>query len=127
MKDKNIIEGQLPRVYDLVIKRDKLEGYSLNTEHDEGKHKAILWRSALGFTVEDIDCIIYEIRRLVPFYKAYPSGDSGHGMRYAVYIIMTGKDGRAAKVRTAWIDCKIKNETRLITAFPNNDEEAVLL
>ncbi len=36
----------------------KVETYSLNTEHSEGKHKAILFRAKLGITIENKEVLI---------------------------------------------------------------------
>jgi len=38
----------LPRATEAVIPADKLVDYALNTEHPRGRHKARVFRSALG-------------------------------------------------------------------------------
>ncbi len=38
-----------------IVDREKLTGYCLNPEHPRGKHKARVFATALGFTVENAD------------------------------------------------------------------------
>jgi hypothetical protein len=44
---------KLPNAERAVVEIEKLRDYSLNPGHDEGKHKARVFRAALGFTRAD--------------------------------------------------------------------------
>ena len=45
--------AKLPNAERAVVDIAKLRDYSLNPTHDVGKHKARVFRSALGLTVDD--------------------------------------------------------------------------
>ena len=47
--NRSVHPNALPNYQRAVILREKLEGYSLNPEHPVGKHKAIVFKSALGY------------------------------------------------------------------------------
>jgi hypothetical protein len=44
---------KLPNGDRAIVPLDKLEGYCLNIEHEQGKHKARVFRRALNLGVED--------------------------------------------------------------------------
>jgi hypothetical protein len=46
---------QLPNPDQALIPFEKLEGYSLNSNHPEGRHKAIVFRSALDIGLEEAE------------------------------------------------------------------------
>jgi hypothetical protein len=46
---------KLPNAERAVVDIAKLQDYSLNPAHDVGKHKARVFRSALGLTISDAD------------------------------------------------------------------------
>ena len=50
---KKVHPNVLPNYQKAVIRQDKTEGYVLNPIHPVGKHKAIVFKSALGFTQTD--------------------------------------------------------------------------
>jgi hypothetical protein len=45
--------AKLPNAERALVDIRKLRDYSLNPEHDEGKHKARVFKAALGFTRAD--------------------------------------------------------------------------
>jgi len=45
----------LPRAQDAYGVDEKLRAYSLNPSHDVGSHKARVFRSVLGITLDDVD------------------------------------------------------------------------
>ena len=47
---------RLPNSDKAVVEIGKPLDYSLNPHHAVGKHKARVFRSALGITMEDADC-----------------------------------------------------------------------
>jgi hypothetical protein len=46
---------QLPNPDQALIPFEKLEGYSLNLNHSEGRHKAIVVRSDRDWSVDTLD------------------------------------------------------------------------
>jgi len=80
----------------------KVAGYCLNGRHEEGRHKARVFSSALGIGHTDAgwlrDCFLEGITR----YEAIEQEPSPYGRRFIVDLeICHGK--RCAMVRTAWI------------------------
>lgn len=99
------------------IRREKLEGYALNPEHDKGRHKALVFKSVLGFDQPDWELLKERILGLLPYYEAVLQSEGQWGRRYKVILPITGPNGRTASVETAWI---IRPETdfpSLITAL----------
>jgi hypothetical protein len=46
---------KLPNPHKAVVEISKLRDYSLNVDHSVGKHKARVFRAALGLTVKQAD------------------------------------------------------------------------
>ena len=109
--DSDIIK--LPRYEDSVIPKAKFTEYALNPAKDPNKAKA--FELALGYTAENADHLIEQIRSNLPLYKAVEKGDRGYGMTYEVIMDVTGPNGKTAKVLTAWIDDRSNGEMRLTT------------
>lgn len=103
----------LPRYESSVIPKAKFTEYALNPSKDPDKAKA--FKTALGYTTENADHLIEQIRSSLPLYKAVEKGDRGYGMTYEVIMDITGPNGKTAKVLTAWIDDRNKGEMRLTT------------
>ncbi|WP_303838888.1 DUF6883 domain-containing protein [Selenomonas ruminantium] len=106
---KNLLEGAefktnvIPAAAKAVIPRQKVFGYALNREHSTGKHKAIVFESALGYNISNGDELIQEIHQKLKEVSAQQQSNEGYGDRYAVDMPITGPNGKTAIVRTAWI------------------------
>lgn len=109
--DSDIIK--LPRYEDSVIPKAKFTEYALNPAKDPNKAKA--FELALGYTAENADHLIEQIRSNLSLYKAVEKGDRGYGMTYEVIMDITGPNGKTARVLTAWIDDRSNGEMRLTT------------
>lgn len=84
---------------DLGAKKD----YSLNFRHREGQHKARVFLSRLGISLENAD----ELRRAVLAAAATseevePRGDNGFGEVFVLRFPLEAASGRAL-ILTAWI------------------------
>lgn len=104
---------KLPKYENSVIPKAKFTEYALNPAKDPNKAKA--FELALGYTTENADHLIEQIRSNLPLYKAVEKGDRGYGMTYEVIMDVTGPNGKTAKVLTAWIDDRSNGEMRLTT------------
>ena len=106
---KNLLKGAefktnaIPAAAEAVIPRQKVFGYALNMEHPTGKHKAIVFESALGYNISNGDELIQEIHQKLKEVSAQQQSNEGYGDRYAVDMPITGPNGKTAVVRTAWI------------------------
>jgi hypothetical protein len=92
----------LPNAERAVVEIEKLLTYSLNPEHEVGKHKAVVFKAALGITLDDADWLRETILRQVASAEAARGPASPFGEKYVVDMEVT-RGNRSAVVRTAWI------------------------
>jgi len=105
----------LPRYREAVIPIEKFTKYALDYDSDPDKAKA--FELALGYTKNNADSLIDNIKRNLPNFFAVPKDDKGYGKTYEVVMRLTGINGKTASVITAWIDDSTTGEMRLITAY----------
>ena len=94
----------------------KLTGYSLNMEHEKGKHKAIVFKNVLGYNVDNAEELQSAIKKGLDKYRAHFKGEDIHGERYEVRMMVKGANGRTAPVTTGWIIDK-NDVLRMVTAY----------
>lgn len=77
---------KLPNLDLAFIDRNKLWNYSLNTQHDRGKHKARLFAAILdlGRNENDVEILQTLIIEAIQNYEAIPSQSDQYGQRYIV-------------------------------------------
>jgi hypothetical protein len=80
----------------------KLRDYCLNPLHDEGKHKARVFASALGMTAADAESLRNLLLQAVRTQDAQPGYQDAYGQRYMVDFQMEWR-GRRARIHSAWI------------------------
>lgn len=85
-----------------IVDRRKLRDYCLNMAHPEGRHKARVFRSALGLTQDDADALADVFLEVARTSVAVPSHSDKYGQRYQIDFMMRWQD-KEALVRTAWI------------------------
>ena|SRR5437016_5136595 len=93
----------LPNYQRAVIPRIKVEGYVLDPTHPVGKHKAIVFKRALGFEQSDWEMLRDSISAELPYNEAIIGKTDRYGARYNVTMSITGRNGRTVDVLTAWI------------------------
>ncbi len=67
---------RLPNADHAIVQIEKLIEYSLNPKHDAGKHKARVFKSALGITIDDAEWLRAKILAMVGVADALPGGIS---------------------------------------------------
>jgi hypothetical protein len=92
----------LPDAGRAVVEIGKLRDYSLNSEHEAGKHKARVFKSALGLTADDAEWLREKILSAAQTGEAVARPDSPFGAHFVVDVLVE-REGRTALVRTAWI------------------------
>lgn len=92
----------LPNADQAVVPLEKLRGYSLDSSHPVGKHKARVFAAALGMTKTDAPRLREMILQAVLTNEAIEVGTNEHGTRYTVDFQTLGLKG-AVTIRTAWI------------------------
>jgi len=105
----------LPKADDVVIATDKFTKYVLHPKNSNGKHFA--FERALGYTLENHNALIENIRTNIKNFPAKMQINKGHGVRYSVEMELLGSNGRRANVMTAWMDDKDTGTMRLISAY----------
>ena len=95
---------------------EKLQRYLLNPSHPEGKHKAELFRQALGYTQANMARLAEQIVFNPATARAIEL--TQHGQKFVQYINITGANGRIVEVKTVWIR-NLDGVIRLITAYPS--------
>jgi filamentous hemagglutinin len=99
-----------------VIERAKLTRYCLDPGHEDGRHKARVFKSALGYDLANAAELISAIRTGIMSHEAEYVGETAHGFLWRVDLLIAGPGGRAT-VRTGWIYEKGKDVPRLTTAY----------
>lgn len=93
----------LPNYEKAVIPRSKLEDYTLNPAHKDGRDKARLFKSILGFEKADWQKLEKTILDELPYHEALPAGAGKWGEKYLVALPIVGLNGNTAVVETIWI------------------------
>lgn len=107
---------RLPNLENAFIDNEKLTGYSLNLEHERGKHKARVFASVLGLTANEAPILRQAILNAIQTHPAIPSKGDNYGQRYVVDFEMTTHVGTAI-VRTTWILLVDEDFPRLVSCY----------
>jgi filamentous hemagglutinin len=99
-----------------AIDARKFTSYCLNPDSRQGRHKARVFQSALGYDLENYPDLIDAIRKGIVQQEAEYQGETQHGRRWRVDLMITGPGGRAT-VRTSWLYEKGSDVPRLTTAY----------
>lgn len=102
---------KIPNADYVVVNIRKLRDYCLNSLHDEGKHKARLFESALGITADDAEQLRNIILQIVKIHEAE------YGQRYTVDFLLEWK-GKQARIRSGWIIEHNSNIPRMTSCYP---------
>jgi hypothetical protein len=97
-----------------IISPAKLTEYALNPEHSVGGPKARVFESALGFTKNNADDLLEQLRQGVRSTGSTPGHINEHGPRFTVDILVKGPKGEGI-VRTGWIYDPGSDVPRLVT------------
>ncbi len=108
---------RLPNADQAEIDIRKLRDYVLNPLHATGKHKAVLWRSALGITAVDAERLRQVLFAAVTENDAVPGIFDKYGQRYTIDLSLEW-NGKSAIIRTGWIIERGTDIPRLTTAYP---------
>lgn len=104
-------------VRELEVDPRKLRDYALNPENPVGKDKAAIFERRLGFTRENYEGLMAQIRENAIAAEATPTHADEHGQRYRVDVEIVGIAGQRAVVRTGWIVEPGMEIARLVTLY----------
>jgi len=101
----------------LEIDVRKLLKYALSPDADEGKHKAVLFKSVLGFTPENYQALLIQIEANCLLIDVIVRSENQYGQRYQVDVLIEGTNGNQAWVRTGWIVARGLRVARLTSLY----------
>lgn len=107
---------KLPNHENAVVDIAKIRDYCLNPDHGVGKHKALVFKSALNLTVEDAPMLREALLKEVSQAEATLGEQDEYGQRYTVDILIIAGD-KQAQVRSGWIVRADEDFPRLTTCF----------
>jgi ribosome-binding ATPase YchF (GTP1/OBG family) len=105
----------LPKADEAVIPIQKLAEYSLNPI--KNKDKAIAFKEALGYDLHNLNILVDSIHKGLNVFPVVYKGSNEYGKSYAVLMELTGPNGKAANVMTAWLDDSLTGEIRLTSVY----------
>lgn len=105
-----------------IIEDSKLTEYALNPESDSGRHKARVFKRALGFNLSNWRLLKQSILNELPNHEAHFVSETAFGKKYKVDLYITGPNRRTVIVRTIWQydrlpDGTFSNNPRLVTLY----------
>jgi hypothetical protein len=107
---------KLPNAQGAVIEVGKLRDYCLSNAHPRGRHKARVFREALGLTSGDTAWLQREILDGIQNHSAEKQNSDDFGSRWCVDLPMTRQNQKAV-VRTIWMMSAGEDVPRLITCW----------
>ncbi|MEO8230720.1 MAG: DUF6883 domain-containing protein [Ignavibacteriota bacterium] len=108
--------SQLPNSAKAIVDIKKLEGYCLNPYHQRGKHKARVFRNAIGFIKKDAKLLQNKLLDAVINNEAIEINADNFGTRYYIdFQIVNGN--KKAMIRSIWILKSEEKFPRLITCY----------
>ena len=108
---------KIPGAERAVVDIRKLRNYCLDSQHDEGKHKARMFVAALGMTSDDAEDLRDILLQAVKTQDAQVGRRDLYGQRYTVDFLLEWH-GRRVVVRSGWIVERNSNVPRLTSCYP---------
>ena len=106
----------LPNGERAIVPIEKLRDYCLNESHIEGKHKAKVFASALGFTADDSEKLRRVLLDAAKTQEVEFGEKNEYGQRYVLDFTIFGPFGPVA-VRSSWIVRTLEVVPRLVTCY----------
>lgn len=107
---------KLPYADRAVVDMGKLLNYSLNPFHEVGKHKARVFQSALGLTIDDAEWLRERVLQAAYNEESVAAPSSPFGDKYVIDVMIVRGEYQAV-VRTAWIIEYGTNFPRLTSCY----------
>lgn len=107
----------IPHSENAVVDIRKLRDYCLNSDHDDGKHKAQLFLSILGMTSNDAEALRQILLEVITTQEASLNRKDEFGQRYRLDFLLEWQN-RSAIVRSGWIIENNSDTPRLTTCYP---------
>lgn len=115
------IDELLPRAEDAYGVHEKLVGYSLNRDHADGRHKAVLFKAVLDIAAADVDYLAESlVAGIADTLISAVRANAPYGYLCEVRVNVRGlraRDNRTAVVTTGWEIAWEGDAPRLVTAL----------
>ena len=108
---------KVPNADRAVVEICKLRDYCLNVLHDEGKHKARLFKSALDMNADNAEQLRNILLQIIKTNDAELSRRDKYGQRYTVDFMLKWQ-GKQAKIRSGWIIEHGSDIPRMTSCYP---------
>ena len=108
---------KVPNANRAVVEIRKLRDYCLNVLHDEGKHKARLFKSALDMNADNAEQLRNILLQIIKTNDAELSRRDKYGQRYTVDFMLKWQ-GKQAKIRSGWIIEHGYDIPRMTSCYP---------
>jgi hypothetical protein len=107
---------KLPNPQRAVIDMNKLLGYCLNFNYADGWHKARVFKSALGLTIDNAEELRLALLQAIQERDAVVDKNNQYGQKYVVDFPMV-RGEKTAIIHSVWIIRYSEDFPRLITCY----------
>ena len=107
----------IPYAENAIVDVRKLSGYCLNFDHDDGKHKARLFRSILGMTADNAEELRKILLEVVKTHDVTLGRSDQFGQRYTLDFAIEWHN-RDGVLRSGWIIEHGSEIPKLTTCYP---------
>lgn len=107
---------KLPNGDRAIVDPRKVTDYCLNPDHDDGKHKAHVFRDALGLTLHDAPLLLVALRDVAAHADVAVGKQDRFGQRFVIDFEFALPAGTAT-IRSAWIIRTGEDVPRLVTCY----------
>lgn len=107
---------KLPHGSEAVIDTLKVRGYCLDADHRDGKHKARVFRSALGVTHDDFQELVDVLAEAASTAEALIGKIDDYGTRYVIDFDWK-RGALSTRIRSSWIIESEGDRPRFVTCF----------
>ncbi len=107
---------KLPNFQNAIVEFVKLRDYCLSPDHPRGRHKARVFREALGLTVDDAQWLRQKVLEGIQNQPAEKLETDNFGVRWRVDLPLA-RQGKSTVVRAGWIIKTGEQFPRLITCW----------
>jgi hypothetical protein len=107
---------KLPGGDNAIIEIAKIRDYCLNPEHLRGKHKARVFKSALGMTAEDAEELLAVLVLAAREGETEIGASDLFGNRYIIDFELR-REERSATIRSCWIVRNDEKVARFVTCY----------
>jgi hypothetical protein len=107
--------SKLPNGDKAFVPLEKFTEYSLNPAHPGGRHKARVFKAALGITLENAGFLQKTVQLIAVTHDVVQQETTPYGERYVDFELTT--DTGTATVRSAWIVRKDEDIPRLTSCY----------